>query len=229
MLLLGGVRVCFVISKEDAAKIHKSPSLFNRDHTLVHTTRQFGLSKKGARILCASQPGAVRRSKPLYRILEAVRREVASTNTPDGLPCRALEMIHSMLDQEHKFYDNISDDVNHTQAISLSAWVRDTFIKTSTHTLFGDAMTRINPNFAHDFKTFDNQSWMTFFGVPWPWSSKPNRALKIVQRSLEKYLEHLRSELDDGAQVMRHVEGIARAEHLSTSDTVSLMTVLSWG
>lgn len=246
----GGLRVCFVTSPEDAATVHRNPTVFTHHTFLKDIVASMGLSHKASRVLWdgttapnpnipVATPVHARTHTPPQEnntksfasyLLTSLRQELAPSNSPNNLQNAVLEAVLKFTQWDRilpKWI--ISENAKNRIQISLTSWTRYSLGIGATEALFGQSLLQIAPNFLDCLFEYDDKSWMLICQIPWPWSRKMYENVRDLQSILTRYFSLPADQRSDASFLIINLEKDMRNAGIESRDIALFVLLIFWG
>ncbi|CAI6088132.1 unnamed protein product [Clonostachys chloroleuca] len=110
--------------------------------------------------------------------------------------------------------------------VSLYKWCAHFFTRAGGYAYFGDDLSRIDPDFADAFYTFDELSWQINYRIPEPFSKDMRAAKNHLHRSLKKYIMAPKSERSEQTWLLQGAEAGLRAMGVQDDDIATLFLTM---
>ncbi|KAI0966397.1 cytochrome P450 [Xylaria arbuscula] len=211
---------------------------FDNAKPKIFLMRRFGISKEAIGVLYEN-PSALPHmiSKPSPKSLAAISESLIHRQLTPG-PCyEAFESVFLQAIQQRVSPGAIPPEAvvpsaetkPGMQAMSLSEFVRQTFVKSNMLAFFGPALQEINPQFGNQFLHFDDKIQTLLKKLPSPWPSAAEVAMEKPIWSLKVYLELPEEERIGQSWVVSSLEAELRSKGIGTEDIAKWLFMLFWG
>ena len=188
-----------------------------------------GVTADGIRKLFRLPPGAEHSAKsPAHRCISIIKHEM-SPGSGDNLQSKILRQINDVVHWESISPKAVREDGSDSRTVSLSRWVRDTFVLGSAKAMFGDSLLKVDPRFTESFFSFDDQSWKLLYGMPGQALDPAFKAIRNVQDTFRKFLELPVNERSDTSDMIRKMQASIKEGGVSDSDVATFMSMVYWG
>ena len=188
-----------------------------------------GVTADGIRKLFRLPQGAEPSAKsPAHRCISIIKHEM-SPGSGDNLQSKILRQINEAVHWESVSPNAIREDGSDSRTVSLSRWIRDTFVLGSAKAMFGDSLLKVDPRFTDSFFAFDDQSWKLLYGMPGNFLDPAFKAVRHVQDTFKNFLKLPIGERSDTSGMIRKMQASIHGGGVSDIDVATFMSMVYWG
>ena len=244
LLNLGGCRTLIIRDIEMVDRVWKDSSALTFDPFIVSTMRVFGISSFCREQMFLMDPASVIpnavRSTSLLSTANSARRcysdcmrewlkvQLLPGDKLDGLQGIYEDYLSNSLRWKALAPDYILESAGPETTISLKRFTRTLLTDGALHTFFGPELSHIAPNFAANYKRYEDDSWRIFFQYPRWMSRSLHRAKNRALDEFVKYLELPREQTPGMAWVFHTMYTELGYLGVKSRDRAGFVFLISW-